>query len=165
MRLIAQIGTPTLLEKWASWIATGMGVGYFPVMPGTVGSLVGFFLFLLLRDLSTVGSSCVLIFLFAIGVYTSSVSESFFKMKDSSRIVIDEIFAMLLVCFLLPKSLGWGAAGFILFRLFDITKPPPIRRLEKLQGGWGVMMDDLLAAGYTVGLLRLSEKIYAMILA
>jgi phosphatidylglycerophosphatase A len=163
MRFTAEAETSTALQKWARWIATGMGVGYFPRMPGTVGSVAGFFIFLLLRNLSTVEYSLLLILLFAIGVYTSSLSESFFKMKDSSRIVIDEIHAMLLVSFLLPDAPGWWGAGFILFRLFDITKPPPIRNLEKLQGGWGVMMDDLMAAGYTVGLLRLSEKIYAMV--
>jgi phosphatidylglycerophosphatase A len=165
MRLIAQSGSSTTLGKWASWIATGMGVGYLPGMPGTIGSLVGFFLFLLFRNLSALGYSFALVFLFAIGVYTSGLSESFFKMKDSSQIVIDEIFAMLLVCFLIPDSLGWWSAGFILFRFFDIAKPPPIRTLEKLQGGWGVMMDDLLAAVYTVGILRLSERIYAIVSA
>jgi phosphatidylglycerophosphatase A len=86
-------------------------------------------------------------------------------MKDSSEIVIDEIVAMMLVSFLLPAAPGWWAAGFLVFRFFDISKPPPIRALEKLPGGWGVMVDDLLAAGYTVGLLRLSEKIYAIVSA
>ena len=86
-------------------------------------------------------------------------------MKDASQIVIDEIVAMMLVSFLLPASPGWWIAGFFVFRLFDISKPPPIRAIEKLPGGWGIMMDDLLAAGYTVGLLRLSEKIYAIVSA
>ncbi len=159
MRFTAQVGTATPPGKWASRIATGLGVGYLPVMPGTAGSLVGFFLFFILRDLSTAGGALVLFFTFGIGVYTAGLSESFFKLKDSSHIVIDEIFAMLLVSFLLPPSPRWWIAGFLLFRLFDITKPPPIRTLEKLRGGWGVMMDDLLAAVYTIGLLRLSEKI------
>lgn len=162
MCFIAQAGTSAALKKWASWIATGMGVGYLPLMPGTAGSLVGFFLFRLLRDLAPVGEGLVLLCLFGVGVYSATLSESFFKMKDSSHIVIDEIWAMLLVLFLLPPSPGWWIAGFLLFRLFDITKPPPIRRLEYLPGGWGVMMDDLVAAGYTVGLLRLSERIYAI---
>ena len=162
MRFTAQAETSTVLEKWASWIATCLGVGYFPRMPGTAGSIAGFCIFLLLRGLSPVHAGIILILLFAVGVYTSSLSESFFRMKDSSHIVIDEVHAMLLVSFLIPESPGWWVAGFILFRLFDITKPPPIRRLEKLKGGWGVMMDDLAAAGYTVGLLRLSEKMVGL---
>lgn len=161
MRHVARVGASAVWEKWASWIATGMGVGYFPRIPGTAGSLVGFFLFWLLRDLAPVSVCLVLLFLFGIGVYTASLSESFFRMKDSGEIVIDEIWAMLLVSFLLPASPGWWAAGFVLFRLFDVTKPPPIRRLEKLKGGWGVMVDDLVAAGYTVGILRISEKVIA----
>ena len=151
--------------KWASWIATGLGVGYFPRSPGTAGSLVGFFLFWPLRSLPWFGAALILLFLFGIGIYAAGVSESFFGMKDSSRIVIDEIAAMMLVFFMLPAGPGWWAAGFFAFRFFDISKPPPIRALEKLQGGWGVMMDDLLAACYTVGLLRLSEKIYALLSA
>jgi phosphatidylglycerophosphatase A len=163
MRLIAQAGTPTALKKGASWIATGMGVGYLPLMPGTAGSLVGFFLFWPLRNLSPLNEGLVLLFLFGVGVCSAGLSESFFKMKDSSHIVIDEIWAMLLVLFLLPQSPAWWIAGFLLFRLFDIAKPPPIRKLEHLQGGWGVMMDDFVAAGYAVGLLRLFEWMYPLL--
>jgi phosphatidylglycerophosphatase A len=80
-------------------------------------------------------------------------------MKDSPQIVIDEIVAMLLVLFLLPSSLRWQIGGFLLFRFFDIAKPPPIRILEGLPGGWGIMADDLLAALYTISLLRLFQGI------
>lgn len=165
MRLIAQGGASAVRGKWACRLATGMGVGYFPGIPGTAGSLAGFLLFWPFRGLSGWGAALILIFLFGIGVYTAGLSEDFFKMKDASQIVIDEIVAMMLVSFLLPASPAWWAAGFLVFRLFDISKPPPIRAIEKLPGGWGIMMDDLLAAAYTVGLLRLSEKIYVIVSA
>lgn len=142
--------------KWSTFIATGLGVGFFPLFPGTVGSLFGLLLFLLLQHLSATTFMLFLCFLFALGVYSSHLSESFFKKKDASEIVIDEIVAVLLVLFLLPSSLSWWIAGFISFRFFDILKPPPIRIFERLPGGWGVMIDDLIAAGYALGLLRLA---------
>ena len=145
--------------KWAHWVATGFGAGYSPFFPGTVGSLVGFLLFWPLQDLSLFYGGFICVLLFGVGVYTADLSESFFNRKDASQIVIDEIVAMLLVLFLLPGSWGWRLAGFFLFRLFDILKPPPARRCEKLPGGWGVMLDDLWAAGYTVGVLYLFEAV------
>lgn len=159
MRITVQTGTSAALERWASWVATGAGVGYFPVVPGTAGSLVGLSLFLLLRNLSPLDYGLLLVFLFPVGVYTAGLSESFLGRKDAGQIVIDEIYAMLLVPALLPVSWLWWIAGFLLFRLFDIAKPFPIRSFEKLPGGWGIMMDDLSAALYTVLLLRLAEQI------
>ncbi|MFQ5779653.1 MAG: phosphatidylglycerophosphatase A [Nitrospiria bacterium] len=143
--------------RWATWIATGVGVGYFPIFPGTIGSLVGLFLFLFLQHLSAAAYTLIFLLLFGLGVYSADLSESFFQEKDAGQIVIDEIVAMMAVLFFLPSSPGWWISGFLLFRLFDIAKPPPIRRLERLPGGWGVMIDDLIAAVYTVGVLRLAE--------
>lgn len=143
--------------RWAVSIATGGGIGYFPGFPGTVGSLAGLVLFVPLRNLSPISYGLFLVLLFLLGVTASTRSEPFFQKKDSSHIIIDEIHAMLLVPYCLPESLSWWIAGLCVFRLFDITKPPPIRVLERLPKGWGVMLDDLLAALYTVALLRLAE--------
>lgn len=145
--------------RWPTLIATGLGVGYFPLFPGTIGSLFGLLLFLFLRHLSTATFILFIFFLFGLGVYSSYLYEASFKKKDASEIVIDEIVAMLIVLFFLPASLLWWTAGFILFRLFDITKPPPIRMFERLPGGWGVMVDDLIAAGYALGVLHLAERV------
>ncbi len=85
--------------RWAAWIATGGGIGYFPVFPGTLGSLVGLLLFLPLQGLS---NGVYILFLFAVfglGVYTSGLSEAVFQQKDAGAIIIDEIHAMLLVPF------------------------------------------------------------------
>ena len=143
--------------SWSVSIATGGGIGYFSRFPGTLGSLLGLILFFPLRGLSPIPYSLFLIFLFLLGVVASTRSESFFQKKDSSHIIIDEIHAMLLVPYCLPQSPFWWLAGLCVFRFFDIAKPPPIRVLEKLPKGWGVMMDDLLAALYTVAALRLLE--------
>lgn len=143
--------------RWARWFATGFGVGYFPVLPGTAGSLLGCLLFVPLRALSFPLYSLLLVLLFGLGVYASTRSEGSFGKKDANEIVIDEVVAMMFVLFLLPASLGWWIAGFAAFRLFDISKPPPIHLLEKLPAGWGVMADDLMAGGYAVVSLRIVE--------
>jgi len=143
--------------RWAVWLASGGGLGYFPRFPGTMGSLLGLLLFLPLRRLSPLAYGIFLLLLFFLGVEASSRSEPFFKKKDASEIIIDEIHAMLLVSYCLPEAWTWWIAGFCVFRLFDIAKPPPIPVLEKLPKGWGVMMDDLLAALFTIASLRLLE--------
>lgn len=146
--------------RWERWIATGFGVGYLPVAPGTAGSLVGLFLFWLLQNFPLLYQGLFLLLLFGVGVYASDRAESLFRSKDPSQVVIDEIVGMGLVLLLLPPLWPWRIAGFFLFRLLDVTKPPPIRSFERFPGGWGIMLDDLWAAGYAVGLLRLIEWIH-----
>lgn len=90
-----------------------------------------------------------------LGVWSSNVSEAFFKRKDANHIVIDEVLAVFLVSYFLPATWLWWLAGLIVFRIFDILKPPPIRMFEKLPGGWGVMVDDVVAAFYSLGLLHI----------
>jgi len=141
--------------RCAVGIATGGGLGYFPVFPGTVGSLLGLVLFFPLRHLSLPIYLVFLVVLFGVGVFCSGLSESFFKKKDSGHIIIDEIHSMFLISFFIPQTPMWWIAGFVVFRFFDIKKPYPIRRFERLPGGWGVMMDDLIAALYGLALLHL----------
>ncbi|WDT82207.1 MAG: phosphatidylglycerophosphatase A [Candidatus Manganitrophus sp.] len=121
--------------KWARWIATGFGVGYFPIMPGTLGSLLGFSFFLALRPLPPVLYLFTLIAFIFLGVHTAGLSESFFQKKDASEIVIDEIVTMMGVLFLIPPSVGWWFAGLIAFRVFDILKPLPA-------GNWSGFRED-----------------------
>ncbi|NOY83741.1 MAG: phosphatidylglycerophosphatase A [Nitrospirae bacterium] len=141
--------------KWAVWISTCGGIGYFPRFPGTIGSIAGLMLFLPFRALPLFPYLVVLIVLFFLGVWASNVSERFFKRKDASHIVIDEVLAVFLVSYFLPQTWPWLLAGLIVFRIFDIVKPPPIKIFEKLPGGWGVMVDDVIAALYSLGLLHL----------
>lgn len=145
--------------RGASFIATGFGIGYAPFFPGTAGSLVGLFIFLFFSDVPLVYAAPFLLILFGIGLYTATLAEVFLKENDPVCVVVDEIVAMLLTLFLLPPSPFWWVAGFTLFRIFDITKPPPSRSIEKLHGGLGIMADDLIAAGYTVIILRFVEQI------
>jgi phosphatidylglycerophosphatase A len=140
-------------------VATGFGVGFLPVAPGTWGTILGFLLFLPMQKVPLLYALFAWTILFGTGVYASHVSIGFFGEKDPSRIVIDEIAAIFLVLFLLPASILWQLSGFLLFRLFDITKPPLVREAESLPGGWGIMADDLMAAIYTILILQFTHYI------
>ena len=136
--------------------ATGLYIGAIPVAPGTFGSLIGLPLCFLLSRLSFLQSVMfILIFiLFAVGI--ASAAEKILKQKDPGQIVIDEIAGILVTFVGLPFNLKTALAGFIIFRLFDILKPFPIRILDKrLEGGSGVVLDDVLAGVYGNLILRL----------
>ncbi len=130
------------------WLATGMGVGCVRVAPGTFGSLWGLPIMAALTGLGVASWSLVpiAVVLFLLGVPICAAGARHFGREDPPGVVYDE-YAMFPVIYVLVPF-GWLSAvlGFALFRLFDITKPWPIKRLEHLPGGWGIMMDDLLAA-------------------
>ena len=145
--------------------ATFLGLGYFPLAPGTVGTLGGVGFYLLLRWKSdiipesfpelTVAYLIFLAAFFLIGVYLSSRGERIWRRRDPSKVVIDEAFSFFITMFCLDYSLLTLGVGFILNRFFDVLKPFPLRRLEKLPGGWGIMIDDLGAGIYSNLALRL----------
>lgn len=137
------------LNKISVFIATGGGAGYSPWAPGTAGSLVGILPALLLPQVGPWGGLGLIIAVTLVGVWVSAPAERHFARKDASPIVIDEIAGQMITLWLVPLSAGYVAAGFILFRIFDIIKPFPARHLQdRLPGGWGVMMDDVAAGIY-----------------
>lgn len=140
-------------------VATGLGTGYSKVAPGTAGSILGFFLFLPLQKLPLLYALPLCGALFLAGVYTSNLAIHFLGGKDPKSVVIDEIAAIALVLFLAPASLLWQLFGFLLFRVFDITKPPGVREAESLPRGWGIMTDDFIAAIYAIILVRLTHSL------
>jgi len=129
-------------------IASFFGVGYLPLAPGTYASFAGIVLYLLVQK-SLIFFWGMNIALFLIGMWVSKPAEQIFKQKDSPHIVIDEVSGMLLCFVFIPCTLLNVLLAFIFFRVFDITKPFPINKIQKLPGGWGVMLDDILAAVYT----------------
>ena len=145
----------------AHLIAFGFGAGLSPVAPGTVGTLVAWPIGWYLGGAYPVSVVlAVIAILFAAGVWACEVTGRRLGIPDHSAMVCDEIVAFLLVLCVVPRTLAWQAAGFALFRFFDILKPPPIRWFERrLHGGFGVMFDDLLAAGYTLLVLALVKRI------
>ncbi|MEW6367003.1 MAG: phosphatidylglycerophosphatase A [Acidobacteriota bacterium] len=139
--------------RWPVVVATGFYSGYFPFAPGTVGSAVALPMAFALRLGGPVLYAVALGLSIALAVYASGVVERTVERKDPSCIVVDEMVGMMLTLFLAPLSIplsSWQVplAGFVLFRVFDIIKPFPGRRLEKLPGGWGIVADDLMAAIY-----------------
>ena len=143
-----------MASKVDLWIATGLGLGYSPLVSGTVGSLGGVVLFWFLHLLPWHLYLVTVVALFFLGLWAAGRAESLFQEKDSGFIVIDEIVGFLITAFLLPWSWGWMIAAFLVFRIFDILKPFPWRRAEQLPGGLGIMLDDAGVAIYANLLLH-----------
>jgi len=130
-------------------LATGFGVGYSPIAPGTLGTLIAIPVYYFLSNISSPLYEITLIGFFFLSVWISENAEIFLGKKDDQRIVIDEIMGFLVTMLWVPKTAILMVIGFFLFRFFDILKPFPIRRLEKkLKGGYGVVLDDVLAGVY-----------------
>ncbi|MFW6159679.1 MAG: phosphatidylglycerophosphatase A [Acidobacteriota bacterium] len=137
------------MKTVAKVISTFFGIGYFPLAPGTLISLAAvlvykFFLF----RLSTVYFLVMLVFIFFIGVWASSIVSQVSQKDDPRFIVIDETLGQLLILFKLNPQWPLLLAAFFFFRVFDIIKPFPIKKVENFPAGWGIMLDDLVAALY-----------------
>ena len=136
----------------AHFIAFGFGIGLAPVAPGTFGTMLAFPIFMLLAPrLNPYEFTLLLLAMFVIGIWACELSGRKLGVHDHGGMVWDETVAFLLVLFLIPNQLVWQAFAFLLFRLFDIFKPAPIRHFDhSIRNGAGVMLDDLLAAFYTL---------------
>jgi len=144
----------------AHFIAFGFGAGLSPFAPGTAGTLVAFPLWWLIGPAYSAPLLLALLaFLFAVGVWACDITGRHLGIADHGAMCWDEIVAFLLVLVVAPQAPAWQAAAFFLFRAFDVVKPPPIRQLERrMKGGFGVMFDDILAAGYTLLVLALAKR-------
>ena len=130
-------------------ISSFFGVGYFPLAPGTMASLVVIIIYhFWLTAISWYSFWGIFLLIFILGVYTSSRHAQELDREDPQCIVIDEVAGQFLVLFRLPSSWPLLIAAFLLFRLFDILKPFPIKRVETFPSGWGIMLDDILAGLY-----------------
>ncbi len=143
-----------LLRSPWHFIALGCGSGLPRVAPGTWGTLFGWVTFALLdRYLSDAQMAGLIAVTFVVGAYAAQRTGIRLGIIDSGHIVVDEIAAFWTVLFMLPdRAPGWmWAAAFVLFRIFDIAKPAPIKRLDaRIKNGFGVMLDDAVAAFYTL---------------
>lgn len=162
------------------------GVGYMPVAPGTWGSALAVGIYLLMRAANTrvfayvvergwsvppfeafrVTFELLLLIVISIaGIWAATRAEPLLGRKDPGAVVIDEVAGQLITFLFVPFSAGlWAViAGFVAFRLFDIWKPYPVRRLEALQGGLGIMADDVLAGAYAATLMSLVTSIYLLL--
>jgi phosphatidylglycerophosphatase A len=138
-------------------ISTCLGIGYTPKGGGTIAAIVcciAWYLAWRGGNEHYLGQALAILIVFAIGVYTAGQVEAGWG-KDNYRVVIDEVAGMGLTLFAIPVGWQYICVGLVLFRFFDIAKPLFIRKMEKLRGGWGVMMDDMLAGVYANLLLQI----------
>ena len=124
-------------SKYAALIATVGGVGYFPKLPGTVGSAVAY-AFCSVFPVPLWG----ILGIAALGVWAADAYARDIGEKDPGEVVIDEVVGMGIACYGMP--LGFLLPAFVLFRILDILKPVPISTAERLPGGWGIMADDVV---------------------
>lgn len=148
------------------WLATGFGLGYVPVAPGTAGALLGLPLAWGMLQLPTAGFVAVQVLLLAVGVPLCTQAARRLAQRnpsesdhDPSAVVYDEYATVPACLFLLPASATILFAGFVLHRLMDVVKPWPICLAERLPRGWGIMADDLVAAVFANVLLHAARAI------
>ena len=148
-------------QKAVLFFVTGAGAGYFPRLPGTIGTLVAIPFSLALNGIATkhlpIAVLAVVLSIF-FAIWLSTKGASLLKQKDPQFIVIDEIVGFLVANFLAPPRVSALLWSFLLFRFFDITKVFPTNRLEGLPGGAGIVLDDVMAGLYTLICLRLLLK-------
>jgi phosphatidylglycerophosphatase A len=152
-------GVRFLLRHPAHFIALGGGAGLIPFAPGTFGTLLALPIFWLLGpgviEVPAIYLAGVAV-LFSVGIWACQVTGRALGSADHGSMVWDETVAFLLVLFFTPVYSYWQALAFVLFRFFDIVKPPPIRYYERtFKGGLGVMIDDIAAAFYTLLVLAI----------
>jgi phosphatidylglycerophosphatase A len=144
------------MKKFSKITATFFGVGYFPLAPGTLTSAIIVLLYkFFLHRLSWPFYLFLFFVLFVLGTFVADVYSRMVKKEDPRTVVIDEATGQFIAMFLLSPQWTICAASFLLFRFFDIVKPFPIKRVEMFPGGFGIMLDDIVAAIFTGILINL----------
>jgi len=143
------------MRGFAVFLASFGYVGYFPIAPGTAGSLAALALFAFIRWIGVPAIELgAIVVVFAVGVWAAHGTEIALGRKDPGIVVIDEVLGMLITLAILPVSI-WGVVlGFLFFRALDVIKPFPAAQLEHIHGGMGIMADDAVAGLYSHLLLR-----------
>jgi phosphatidylglycerophosphatase A len=137
------------MQRVAVFVCSFGYVGFFPIAPGTVGSAAGLLVYLIFRSSGVPHFELpVIVALFGLGLSFGAACEKALGQVDPAPVVIDEVMGMLITLFLVPVNWMGMLAGFLVFRVLDIVKPYPARRLERLPGGLGIMADDAMAAFY-----------------
>ncbi len=131
-------------------MATGALAGYCPVVPGTAGSLVGAAIALLAPRPSPAACLILVPVTLLLAVAVAGATAAALRASDPPVVVIDEAWAMWAASLTAPRRVGALATLCLLFRVFDIWKPFPVRAAERLPGGWGILLDDVVAAAYAV---------------
>jgi phosphatidylglycerophosphatase A len=144
-------------------LSSWFGVGRLPKAPGTFGSLAAVPVVGLMWAFGPVIGALFLVVFVGLAIRAAGITEQILGQRDPGVIVADEVAGMLVALYLLPATWGFLAGGFFLFRLFDIAKPFPVRRLERIPGGAGVVLDDVMAGLYANLALRLAACIWGLL--
>ena len=145
-------------KKTITFLATGFGSGLAPFAPGTAGTLVGALICLLCLPMPWILRLLFVFALLAVSLYVSQKAEEIYQKKDDQRIVIDEIIGLQITMLPVAINVLSLCAGFVLFRIFDIFKPFPVRNMQGLPGGWGIVADDVAAGIYAGAVLWLLKS-------
>lgn len=139
--------------KWKELLFTGLYTGYSPVAPGTIGTILALIIYIIeyiiFGSISWVINFFVVLFMIYPSIKLGDAAEVFFDTKDPSQVVLDEIMGYWISLLFYPFSIKLAIAAFVLFRFFDILKPYPVRRIENIRGGLGIMLDDYISGVYT----------------
>ena len=135
-------------KSLANIIATFFYVGLIPKAPGTFGTLAAIPLFYALSFTPLYLYLILTVVIVLIAVWGSAIAEEIYSKHDPNQVVVDEVCGYLVTMILVPVTVSNIFLGFLLFRLFDIAKPYPVRKFESLPGGWGVVIDDVAAGVY-----------------
>jgi phosphatidylglycerophosphatase A len=152
------------MNRLLKWIAVGFGAGLSPVVPGTIGTLWGIPLAWGLAQIPSVPlqvAACIMLCFVAIPI-CETAEGLLDRGKDPGCIVADEYLTLPIVYLGLPFTPWVIFAGFVLHRIFDITKPPPIRQLQNLKGGVGIVIDDVLAGLLALGCMHLAFGVHSL---
>lgn len=144
------------MRRFIILLTTWWGVGFCPIAPGTAGTIAAIPLFLLIRLLPLYGYIACVLGIGLVACWAAGQAEHILQEKDSQRIVIDEVVGFCVTMIAVPPTWPYILVGFFLFRAFDIIKPPPIQLIErKVKGGYGVVLDDVVAGIYAHISLRI----------
>ena len=149
-------------NRWVPCLATFFYTGYLPFAPGSMASVLGVMFAFFLRDHLAIYTG-VLLIITILGFVTSDRMEKIVRQKDPSCVVIDEVSGVMIAFFLLPFSWPVVLTGFFLFRAFDMFKIYPVNKLEGMEGGVGVMMDDIVAGIYTNIIMHIAIRMAGMV--
>ena len=149
-----------MLRNPRHFLALGFGSGLAPVAPGTCGTLVAIPLYLVLAQLDLPYYLASLVLCFGIGVYLCNYTSAALGVHDHSGIVWDEFVGFWITMIAVPVTWQWILAGFVLFRVFDIVKPWPVKIVDaKMKGGFGIMFDDVLAGLYALACIHIALQV------
>jgi phosphatidylglycerophosphatase A len=151
---------PSIFSNPAQFLAFGFGSGLSPIAPGTVGTIVAVPLYLLVADLSLPAYSMFILVTAVLGTWFCDVASRQLGVHDHPGIVWDEFVGYWITMWAMPHSWNWILAGFVAFRIFDIIKPWPISLLDRhVKGGFGIMIDDVVAGILACATLHLAQLV------